>query len=157
MTALRRAVRAARHRVGRRGASLLFFAELDLIYGYALAFPPTSGLSVTNRFFASLLPLDFWAGLWTATGLVCLVCAFRRYDRPAFMAAIALKVLWGGFALIGVWFADVPVASGAVWISLAGLVWILSGWREAGQDADDRADAQVVIDTAEADNEPGTA
>lgn len=137
---------AARHRIGRRGAALLFFAELDLIYGYSLAFPPR-GIppTATTRYFATLLPMDVWAAMWIVTGLACLVCAFLRHDRFAYAAAIAVKVMWGGLALMGFWFADLPPTAGAIWVSLAGLVWILSGWRETGQDAEDRAAAVAVV------------
>lgn len=134
-------LRSVRHRVGRRGAALLFFAELDLVYGLVLAFPSgASASSATNRYFATVGPLDVWAVLWIFVGLVCLWCAFQRYDRYGYNAAILLYVLWGGLALLGVWFFDVPPTAPAIWLSLAGLVWVLSGWREPHQDADDAAD-----------------
>jgi hypothetical protein len=130
--------RRVAHRVGLRGGALLFFAELDLLYGYGLAFPsPLSAASGTNRYFASLLPLRAWSVLWFGVALICLYHAFHRYDRPAFIAAIGIKMLWGTFSLIGVIYADVPIGSMAIWLSLAGLVWILSKVREPWLDIED--------------------
>lgn len=135
---MRRWYRAVRHRVGYRGAALLFFAELDLVYAWVLAFPtPEVRTSATNQYFATLLPLHAWAMLWAVVGALCLYHAFVRYDRLGFIAAVLLKVIWGGFALLGNWFADVPASSPAIWISLAGLVWVLSGWREPGLSTED--------------------
>jgi hypothetical protein len=149
-------LRAARHKVGRRGAALLFFAELDLIYGFFLAFPsPDAARSPTNLYFASLASLDLWAIPWVFVGLMCLFFAFQRYDRMAYASAIAIKVLWGGLAIIGIGFADVPVSAGAIWISLAGLVWVLSGWREVGQDAEDQSDA-AAEEAGETDDDSRT-
>jgi len=118
-------------RVGFRGSVLLFLGELDLVYGWTLAFPSAaSAVSPLNRYFCTMLPLRAWAVLWAGVGLICIYHAFHRYDRFGFIAAIAIKVLWGSLALIGVWYSDVSIASPAIWLSLAGLVWRVSGWAE---------------------------
>lgn len=119
-----------RHRIGRRGAALLFFAGLDLIYGYALAFPTPGQDSPTNRYFTAIMPPVALGSIWATVGVICLYHAFQRHDRFGFNAAIMLKMMWGGLALLGVWSAHVPIASPAIWLSLAGLVGILAGWRE---------------------------
>ena len=129
---------AMRHRIGRRGAFLLFLTELDIFYACLLAWPtPATVGNATNRWFVTLLPLDAWAAIWAAVGAVCLVFAFSRYDRPAFGAAILIKALWTGLSLLGVWFADVPISTPAIFLSLAGAVWVISGWREPGLDRED--------------------
>lgn len=138
MTVTQRGWRVVRHHVGRRGAFLLFLAEVDLFYAYALAFPTrTSAANATNQWFATMLPLDAWACLWFAVGLICLFYAFQRHDRLGYIAAIFIKVVWTGLSLIGMWFADVAVSGPAIWLSLAGAVWVISGWRESGLDAED--------------------
>ncbi len=130
MLRIRAALRAARH-VGRRGASLLFLAEVDIFYAASLMWPsPASQQTPTNLFFASLLPLDLWAAMWAAVGLTCIAYAFRHHDRVAFTAAIGVKTLWAGFAVIGVFAGGVPVSTPAIWISFGGFVWLVSDWRD---------------------------
>ena len=127
---LRAALRAARH-VGRRGAALLFLAEVDLFYAASLLWPsPAAARTPSNLFFASLLPLDVWAAMWAIVGVVCIVYAFRHHDRVAFVAAIGVKTLWAGLAIIGVFAGGVPVSTPAIWISFGGFVWLVSDWRD---------------------------
>lgn len=126
-----RRLRGLEQRIGFRGSVLLFFAELDFVYGYVLAFPaPETAASPTYRYFSSLLPLRAWALLWVGVGVICFYHALHRYDRFGFVAAIALKILWGSLALIGVWYADVSISTVAIWLSLAGMIWRISAWPE---------------------------
>lgn len=120
-------------RIGRRGAALLFLAFLDVIYCHALLFPSeTARNSVSYQFLASVLPLWVWAAIWGGVGLVCLVSALRRHDQPGFVAAIGLKVLWGGVYLGGWMFGDVQrgYVSAAIWLAFAAFVGLLAGWPE---------------------------
>ncbi|MEU7741967.1 hypothetical protein [Nonomuraea sp. NPDC049158] len=118
-----------RHRVGRRGCALLFFALLDLIYAASLLSAPTSG---SYRFLADILPLAAWAGLWAAVGLLCLAQAFMRTDRAAFAAAMLIKVVWGlvqffGWLIAGL---DRGYVSAVIWLALAAFVHVIAGWPE---------------------------
>lgn len=127
---LRTALRAARH-IGRRGAALLFLAEVDVFYAASLLWPsPAAARTPTNRYFATIMPLDAWAGLWALVGVICIVYAFRHHDRVGFVAAMGIKILWSLFALLGMVTAGVPVSTPAIWISFAGFVWLISGWRD---------------------------
>jgi len=127
---LRKALGAARH-VGRRGAALLFLAEVDVFYAASLAWPSAAtARTPTNRYYDTILPLDVWAGLWLIVGVVCMIHAFRHHDRVGFIAAIGIKTMWAFFAIIGVITAGVPVSTPAIWISFAGFVWLVSGWRD---------------------------
>lgn len=122
-----------RHRVGRRGAALLFFAFLDLVYCWSLLDPPRSTRdNAAYAFLASILPLWTWGLVWGAVGIVCLISAFRRHDEVAYTAAIAVKVLWGLLFTGGWLFADVErgYVSAAVWLALALLVALIAGWPE---------------------------
>lgn len=119
--------------LGRRGLALLFFATLDLIYGYSLAFPdPGTRRSAQFVWLASIGPLWAWAALWVAVGIVCFVFAPRTHDRIGFACAIFLKVLWG-LVCLGSWiFGDVErgYVSAAIWLAAAGFVGVISGWAE---------------------------
>ncbi|HZM83761.1 MAG TPA: hypothetical protein VFC19_49210 [Candidatus Limnocylindrales bacterium] len=126
MTALRR-------RIGRRGAALLFFAFLDIVYCLSLLTPTQAARdSAALRFAAAVAPLWAWAGLWGTVGVVCLFCAFLRRDQVGFTAAIAIKVMWGLLLVGAQLFGDVErgYVSAAVWLALALLVGLISGWPE---------------------------
>lgn len=121
------------HRIGRRGASLLFFATLDFVYSLSLFAPaPEHRRSSSLVFLSQIMPLWCWGTLWGVVGLVCLVGAFTTRDRWAFAAATSLKVLWGGIILLGWLLAGLERGwlSAAVWLVFAGFVYIVSGWAE---------------------------
>lgn len=128
--------RTLKRRIGRRGASLLFFAFLDVAYAGSLAIPPKGpAMSPTLQFVASLAPLPAWATLWGAVGIVCLIGAFKRRDRIAFGAAMALKVLWG-LTYAGGWLLanlDRAWVGAALWLALSGWVYIISTWPEPAE------------------------
>ena len=121
-------------RIGRRGASLIFFGVLDLIYSFSLIAPDEE--SRNGAFLqgvAQVAPLWFWAALWAITGVVVLAQAFARNDRVGFTAAIFLKITWAITCVIA-WVAnDAPrgYVSAAIWLAAAGFVWVISGWPEA--------------------------
>ena len=133
-----RAFRWARRHLGRRGASLLYFAGLDVLYGWAV-FNAASGIGQTATFewFATIAPLQAWAGVWWAVAAICLYHAFQHHDRFGFIAAIGIKLLWGGGCVVGWLSADVPVSSVGIWLGLAGLVWIISGWPDPDDNGED--------------------
>jgi hypothetical protein len=122
-------------RVGRRGAALLFFALLDLIYGWALLDPlKSTAASPGYRWLATILPLEAWGGIWLLVGVLCLVGSVVHEDSIAWVAAMSIKVMWGGLWFCGWWLADVPRgwAPSAVWLPMAALVALLAGWPEPG-------------------------
>ena len=115
-------------RIGRRGAALLFFTALDVIYCYSLLTAPRP-LVPFYTWMNEVMPLAAWAGAWGAVGAICLLYAFRVYDTPAFISAVALKVAWGLGAFFG-WLAG-PVDRGyltaAVWLAFAFFVYLIAG------------------------------
>lgn len=120
-------------RVGRRGAALLFFGFLDVVFAFSLFRPlPDQQRLPATVFIAHIFPLWLWGTLWLIAGLLCLFYAFRSQDRTAFAAAIAIKVLWGLVYLLGQILAGVERAwlGAALWLSLAGWVYIISTWPE---------------------------
>lgn len=119
--------------LGRRGKALLALAILDLVYAYSLW--ESSRLAKPTAVAGYLVgreALLAYAALWTVTGVVLAVYAFRRWDAPGWSAAIALKVFWGG--LIGVGWVTGQAPRGylavAIWWAFAWLVVIISGWPE---------------------------
>jgi hypothetical protein len=120
-------------RVGRRGSALLFFAVLDLIYGFSLYRPaPRAVATPAFVFVAGIAPLWAWAVLWWITGCLCLIGAFMRDDSLAWAAAMLIKVLWGAVFLFGWLVAGVERGwvSAAIWLCAAALVALLSSWPE---------------------------
>src|SRR5688572_28895937 len=66
------------YQIGRRGCALLFFAVLDLVYGYSLFFPaPEQRRSALIQYLSGIAPLWVFGALWSITGLICLFYAFR--------------------------------------------------------------------------------
>lgn len=117
-----------RQRVGRRGAALLFFTLLDLVYAYALLAAPRP-LTAFYAWMDAILPLTVWATCWAAVGLICLVYAFLMRDTAAFMAAVALKVAWGMLAFFGWTGGTVPLGylSAVIWLAFAAFVYLIAG------------------------------
>lgn len=124
------------HRIGRRGASLLFLAMLDAVFAWSLAtVPPLVEAAPAYLFIDRLMPLPVWAALWAAVGAVCAVQAFVHNDQIAYTLAVALKLGWGGSHLFA-WVAyQVPrgYVSAAVWLAFGSWVFIISGWAEGSR------------------------
>lgn len=115
-------------RVGRRGAALLFFTLLDLVYCIGLLSTPKP-LVPFYAWMDGIMPLPLWAAYWGLVGLICLVYAFRTHDTAAFMAAVALKVAWGLLSMFG-WLAG-AVERGwintVIWLAFACFVYLIAG------------------------------
>jgi hypothetical protein len=121
-------VRRLLTRIGRRGAALLFFCLLDVVYCFALLNPPRP-LTPVYAFPAQLMPLWAWALSWAAVAVLCAVFAFVERDTPAFVAAEAIKVAWGLTSLFG-WMAGVVergYISAAIWLAFAVFVYLIAG------------------------------
>lgn len=124
-----------RPHLGRRGKVLLFFGALDVVYAVSLTAP--AGEARRTAFFvwlAGIAPLWAWAIAWGVVGVICLWQAFCRRDQIGYTAAIVLKVCWGLASLSG-WLlggVDRGYVSAAIWLGLAWLVWVISGWPELG-------------------------
>lgn len=126
-------VTRSRHRIGRRGASLLFLALLDAVYGAGLAFLGSVGrANPTYQFIGKVAPLETWATVWWLVGAVCLTQAFMLRDQVAFGLAVCLKLTWGGLTLLGWMLHDLPrgYVSAAIWLAFGGWLFIISGWSE---------------------------
>lgn len=120
--------------VGRRGAVLGYLGLVDVLIALSLWRPaPTPERAPGLKFLAAVMPLSWWAGLWLAVGVVCMLGALvHRLDRLAFAGATMIKTLWGGVYLLG-WAAggiERGWVNAVVWLALAVLVMILAGWPE---------------------------
>jgi hypothetical protein len=121
--------------VGKRGRMLLFFGGLDLVIAVSLARPDAE----TRRgayftWLAAIAPTWVWAAVWAVVGVTCLWQAFCHRDSIGYAAAIALKVFWA-LACIGAWLFggfDRGYVSAAIWLGLAYMVSVISGWAEPG-------------------------
>jgi hypothetical protein len=129
---------ALRRRVGHRGACLLFFALLDLIYGSLLiGDEPTPGTTLAYLG-EHWPPLHVWGWVWIAVGLLCATQAFMRQDAAAFVAAMFIKVAWGA-AHFWAFVEGAPraLAGVVIWTFAMGLVYIISTWPEPTYEAGD--------------------
>lgn len=125
--------RRLRRRVGFRGATLIWFALIDALYGLSLATqPPPAERSDVVQWATTFIPLQAWTGLFLATSATCIVYAFRRRDRIAFMAASGTHGILGATMLAG-WALGVAErgwSSAAIWLGMAGWVTLIAGWPE---------------------------
>ncbi len=124
------------HRIGRRGAFLIFLAMLDLIYGYSLAFPTVAATNSPGLLFlASILSLKLWALLWATIGVICFVFAFKRKDAPGYASAMFLKILWAIIFLLGWLFAGIErgYLSTVIWGTFAGILGLIATWPDSSK------------------------
>jgi hypothetical protein len=125
---------AVRRRVGHRGACLLFFAFLDLIYGTILICDDPSPRTALAYLANHWPPLDVWGVIWIGIGISCLAHAFVAQDSLGFVGAMALKFAWGA-AHFWAFVDGAPraLAGTVIWIMATGLVFIISTWPEPPQ------------------------
>lgn len=133
---LLRVPRKATRRLGRRGASLIWFATLDLIYGASLfdprSWPKGPQAEAAFAVVRQVAPYRVWGVAWLTVGAICLIQAWMVRDRVAFAAAIALKIAWGA-CFAGSWILFHTYRgylSPVIWFTLAAFIGILSGWAE---------------------------
>lgn len=116
------------HRLGHRGAFLLFLAILDFLYGYSIITEPVPGLGSYDTF----LPVPAWGWIWVGVGVICLLRAPFARDRVAYASAAGLKVAWAGL-FAHLWLIqDFPRGwvSVVIWLCFAATVLIISSWPE---------------------------
>ncbi len=128
------------HRVGRRGAYLMFLAALDIVTGFALLarLPPGLTQAILYEPFERIMPLKVWAAWWVAAGVLAGVASLLHPARPlAFGVAACLKVGWALGYFIG-WVEQLPFfvrgyQTSILWLGFASITLIISGWRENGK------------------------
>lgn len=127
----RRALAGVRGRLGRRGAILLAFGAIYLVYGYALlTAPPRLG---------TLLYIDYhwWAWLWIGGGGLGILHSWARKpgrDTAGFVAIVAPPLVWT-VGYIHLWiFGPDPGAQAwkavGIWAALAIATMVCAGWPE---------------------------
>lgn len=116
------------HRIGHRGAFLLFLTVLDITYGWFFYRSPSVGFDL-------FLPIHHWAYIWFATGVITFIGAFLKGgDRYAFGAAATIKVgfAFEWFNLVLTQHTKIPYAAlnGVIWLAFAVTVFLISTWPE---------------------------
>lgn len=124
--------RRVRHRVGHRGATLLFFAFVDYVYAWSLYRPaPERARSSLVLYLNSVAPPWVWASLWLATAVAATIFAFRAQDRLGFTMCIALKTLWSVTLAFGAARGvEGALPSVAVWVGTAAFLFNAAAWPE---------------------------
>ncbi len=131
--------RAAHSKVGRRGAALIGFGIVDVIYGASLIQPSGSIPNATARWFGSIGPMSLWVALWWAVALVCFMSAIcKSRDGWGFAAAIALKIWWVLLCFVGWRSGEVSSGAVGVWFGFTYFVGLIAGWPEPS-DPDENA------------------
>lgn len=127
---MRHAVRVAadfcRHKIGYRGAFLLFLVFLDLLYGWAMVDNQLSDHPIT------VLTWHEWGIAWIAVGLFLLTGVFSKVDRAQYTAAIAFKAFWVA-ALIQDEMINHVKGGGIdaiIWAGVVAVIFLISSWPE---------------------------
>jgi len=119
--------------LGRRGAILLSYGSVWALYGYGQLISPQPdqrGLTLALQ----MLPLDAWACLFIAAGLVAVVAAWvpQGVDWFGFVALVLIVLPWMTSYLASWILGDFPRGwvAAAVWAVIAVPVLVVAGWRE---------------------------
>jgi len=119
--------------LGRRGAILLSYGSVWGLYGYGQLISPQPdqrGLTLALQ----MLPLDAWACLFIAAGLVAFVAAWvpQGVDWFGFVALVLIVLPWMTSYLASWALGDFPRGwvAAAVWGVIAVPVIVVAGWRE---------------------------
>ena len=128
-----------RQAIGRRGAALLVFGVLHLVFGWSVLAAPRSTMYLTVF---SAVPQLWYALLWMVPGAVSVVAAFFRGIVEAFGYAVAhLPLTLWGIAYMAEWWplhelrGIVALRGALLFWSLAVIIHILAGWREPDGEA----------------------
>lgn len=124
-------------RLGRRGAILLAYGALWLMFAYAIyTIPEQRAADPLGRW----MPPNCRASLWALTGLVAVVYAFakRRSDTPGFMALYVMPTLMflSYMAAWAYWLIGDPLGFKLGWlqalsfVSLSVPIVVCAGWAE---------------------------
>ena len=118
------------HQIGYRGAVLLVFGLVDLVYSLSFAFPTAEALAnPTFQWLTRFLPITVWAVIWGVVGLFCFFYAFRTIDDAiGYAMAILIKVFWSALFLWGWGLGEVQrgYLSAVIWGGFALFLWLES-------------------------------
>lgn len=114
-------------RIGYRGAALLFFALVCVIYCFSLSTAPRP-LTEAWAWAEAVAPLRLWGALWGAAGAVCIASAFMLRDGVGFFAMMLISSFWGLLALTGFFWGGVDrgYLTAAIFLPLAGFVYVIA-------------------------------
>lgn len=128
-----RAARRLARALGRRGAILLTYGSVWMLYGYAQVISPQPdqrGLGAALR----VMPLSGWGCAWLACGLVAVVCAWlpQGVDAAGFLALPLIVLPWMTSYLASWISGDFPRGwvAAAIWGLIAVPLIVVAGWRE---------------------------
>ncbi|MCG5214533.1 hypothetical protein [Streptosporangium sp. KLBMP 9127] len=130
---VRRVTARLAHRIGRRGASLLFVALVSTVVALSLMSPPREVLATAGYLVLdAILPLRVWAAIWLLTAVLCVGQAFVRSDRIAFACASAMMVAWSLIYIVGAFTGVNPRGwvLGGVWLAFGAWLTLISTWAE---------------------------
>lgn len=128
-----RALQKLIHRIGHRGAFLIFIGFLFVVYGSGITTDPAIGIPAVYIF-----SNDVWGWIFIPIGAVVIsgsLCV--KNDRWFYMLAALMSAIWSS-AWISMWFVHNHVpgawALAAIWAADAAITLVVSSWRENYRD-----------------------
>jgi len=114
-----------REQVGIRGDVLLALGVIDVAQAASLL---RDQPSAAYEWFGSVAPLEMWAAIWLGAGLLCIYHAFRKDDHLGYVAAVGIKLLWGGGCFAAWILSDVTALGGVLWLMFSVVIWRVAGY-----------------------------
>ena len=120
---------------GRRGATLLLLAFLDIVIGFGVYTAEADGRTSAYSGQLAIAPLWMWACAWWYTAVILVFSAFRKHDAVGFAFASGIKFVWALSFLLGYLIHNQERAwiSAGTWIVIALWLQLVSGWPEERQ------------------------
>lgn len=123
-------------RFGRRGAALVLFAFVSLVYGFAVAGsdPPRPGLEPITR----IVELPTLAFCWIFSGVIAIALSILRRSWLGYVVLMPMPIAWAGSYTVSFILQATGTHEGSstawagalVWGLLVGLLGIITGWPE---------------------------
>lgn len=126
------------HRIGRRGATLLVLAMVDLTLGYSMLTAPPLIIQTAYIGHEYMFAIDLWGYMWFAVAVALMICSLFRDDRIGFGIAMGVKVLWAiGFYVSLIHFGVTrAIVGAALWTLIPAWLFLVAGWPEATKERD---------------------
>lgn len=125
----------ARTKVGRRGASLMFWGFLAFSSGMVSFSTQPEQREIDNiHFLAAYVPLWVLSTAWTVAGILCFVAAFwKRLEEPAFAVMSFMATVYGCATLVSTLFGygeQLLWVNVLLYFAIAINIQIIAGWPE---------------------------